>query len=180
MKSRRKKQTTAISINKSINSKTEELEPKINNSLTKCDLCLKPFNSCVNKPSSLLNEDFLTQIIKIINVTSDEDNNGLPSNIYSCEKCKAQLNSLLSVFVELENLRTTFDNMKEIVAKQIMLGPLAMLESDFNEWKSELTSKQSNGCNYCSIGVDKQTKIVGQTILKKDVKLTQVNSLRVN
>jgi len=171
MKSRRKKQTSATSVNKLNSSKTKEIEPKIINSLTKCDLCSKPFNSYENT-SSLLNENFLTQILKIINITSDEDNNYcLPMNIYSCEKCKAQLNSLLSVFVELEKLRTTFDNLKEVVAKQIMLGPLAMSERHFDKWKSEFNSKQNNACNYRTIGV------YGQTNSKKDVKLTQVKSI---
>jgi len=180
MKSKRKNQTIVTPAINTNNLKANELEPKINSCLTKCDLCLEPLNTNKNSPS-LLNEIFLRKVFKIIGIKCNSNEGKCITNIYSCDRCKARLNSVLIVFAELQKIRNVFNNLKEIVAKQVMLGPLAKSESDFDEWKSMSyisEQKQHEIHCRCTARVFEQNRTLAERTNsnKKDIKLTEVKS----
>jgi len=150
-------------------------------SVHKCDLCLKSFYNNNKNTLHHLSDKFISQILQIINIRHWIDEQTGIKSVISCEPCKLRLDSLLNTLSQLENIKITLCNLKEIIAKQMILGPLGMSEVQWKEWEiQKIYDRDYNSCNYCNPQIfDPNVQPSEEGDSNQDFKLTKVTLILI-
>jgi len=148
MKSKRKRPAKINYANRPTHATSRDSETITSNNFTKCDLCCDSFN-CDPDSLYVLNENKFRQVLKLINIQYPKifKMEREIFKVYSCEDCKAKLDSLLNLFDQLVKIRSTFNELKRLIAKQVMLGPLEMSDTEWEEWEKHSSYNETCKCS---------------------------------